>query len=236
MKIAIAGKKADTANYVRFLESMQLIPIVTLNTEEISACDALLLPGGGDITPAFFGERNRGCRNIDTELDIRQLLAFDLACKNRQPVLGICKGMQIINVGLGGKIIQDLDSAGRQRHQYDGGDKYHVSVIKQNSWMYGLYGAAAIVNSAHHQALGRLGQGLVPIQYCPLDGCIEAVTHEDLPIMGVQWHPERIDKAKSGTDGYKLLAYFLSEIRTAPPAVSGYPRECISSPLSYPTR
>ena len=95
MKIAIVGKKSETANYVRYIQTMHVTPVVTLNMEEVSVCDALLLPGGGDITPAFFGEKNHGSRNIDTELDIRQLLAFDLALKSRQPVLGICKGMQI---------------------------------------------------------------------------------------------------------------------------------------------
>ena len=160
MKIAIAGKKTETVNYVHFLRSMQITPVVTLNMDEISLCDALLLPGGGDITPAFFGEQNHGSRNIDTELDIRQLLAFDLALKSRQPVLGICKGMQIINVGLGGKIIQDLPPFVLPRHCYDNGDKYHISVIKHHSWMYELYGESTLVNSAHHQALGCLGQGL----------------------------------------------------------------------------
>ena len=219
MKIAIAGKKTETANYVHFLRSMQITPVVTLNMDEISLCDALLLPGGGDITPAFFGEQNHGSRNIDTELDIRQLLAFDLALKNRQPVLGICKGMQIINVGLGGKIIQDLPPFVLPRHCYDNGDKYHISVIKHHSWMYELYGESTLVNSAHHQALGCLGQGLSAIQYCPQDGCTEAFAHETLPIMGVQWHPERIDYAKSGTDGRMILNYLVSLIRKAPPIV-----------------
>lgn len=212
MKIAIVGKKTETANYVRYIQTANITPVITLNMEEVSSCDALLLPGGGDITPAFFGEKNHGSRNIDTELDIRQLLAFDLAVKDRRPVLGICKGMQIINVGLGGKIIQDLKPSASERHSYENGDKYHMSVTVCGSWLNSLYGQNACVNSAHHQALGSLGSGLEIAQSCPLDGCIEGIAHKTLPVIGVQWHPERIDCARSGTDGKKVLAYFVSLI------------------------
>ena len=210
MKIAIVGRTADTVNYVRYVRSMSLTPIVTLQPNEICRCNALLLPGGGDITPAFFGELNHGSRNIDTELDILQLQAFDLALRSGMPVLGICKGMQITNVGLGGGILQDLEPKAAARHRYDSEDQYHPTAIRKASWLYPLYGGEAMVNSAHHQALSRLGRGLTVVQRCPLDGCIEAVAHSTPPVIGVQWHPERIDEGKSGTDGTKVLAYFSS--------------------------
>ena len=208
MKIAIAGRKPDTINYVNYIQSAAATPFVTLDINEAACCDGLLLPGGGDITPAFFGEENRGSRNIDTELDILQLEIFDMAMEKKLPVLGICKGIQIINVGLGGTLIQDM--ATRSYHTYDNGDKYHSTVIHNFSWLFRLYGENAVVNSAHHQALGRLGKGLQAQQYCPLDGCIEAISHQSLPIIGVQWHPERINPEKSGTDGGKILSYFIS--------------------------
>ena len=210
MRIAIAGKPSDTPNYVRYVTAGNISPVVTLDMKEISACDALLLPGGGDITPAFFGEKNHGSRGIDTNLDILQLQAFDLALKKKMPVLGICKGMQIINVGLGGGIIQNLRPSSCGRHSYDRGDKYHSSIIIPGSWLYTLYGAWTVINSAHHQALGKTGRGLRAVQSCPADGCIEAIAHETLPIIGVQWHPERISQSLSGTDGRKVLDYFIS--------------------------
>lgn len=209
IKIAIAGTATDTINYVNYVASAQATPVVTLELETINGCDGLLLPGGGDITPAFYGEQNHGSRNIDTELDILQLQAFDLALRRGLPVLGICKGLQVINVGLGGALIQDLEPESRERHRYDNGDKYHESVISEDSWLSGLYGRETTVNSAHHQALGRLGKGLSAVQRCPLDGCVEAIAHQHLPIFGVQWHPERIDFGISGTDGGKILRYFL---------------------------
>lgn len=218
MKIAIAGKKTATENYVRYVASGGMESLVTLSLEEIAACDALILPGGGDITPAFFGERNRASHNIDTELDVLQFQALDLCIRSQKPVLGICKGMQVINVGLGGTIIQDLPTA--DFHKYNDGDQYHATVVEKESWLYHLCGADAIVNSAHHQSIGRPGAGLHVIQYCPQDLCPEAVAHESLPVLGVQWHPERLDKKRSTLSGEAVLAYFVSLIvrqcQTAP--------------------
>lgn len=212
MRIAIVGKESATQNYVRYIQSVSAIPTVTSDTGELCRCDALLLPGGGDITPAFFGEQNHGSRNIDTELDILQLHAFECALGRRIPILGICKGMQIINVGLGGSVLQDLPPDAARRHQYDGEDQYHSAVNATNSWLYELYGREMTVNSAHHQALGRLGKGLMVVQRCPQDNCVEAIVHKDLPILGVQWHPERLDEIRSGVKREKVLAHFVSLI------------------------
>lgn len=216
MRIAIIGKKTETKNYVEYVKGLKLDPCVTLNPGEIAGCGALLLPGGGDITPAFFGEKNRGSKNIDTELDILQLQALDFAVKTRLPVLGICKGLQIINVGFGGTIIQDMPTA--DLHRYMAGDQYHSTVISEDSWLYELYGAGCIVNSAHHQSIGQLGNGLKAVQFCPKDGCIEAVAHSTLPVLGVQWHPERIDEKRAMLSGQKVLSYFVSLVSASPQA------------------
>lgn len=218
MKIAILGRRPDTENYVRYVRSLDHTPLVTLAPGDIAGCGSLLLPGGGDITPAFFGEQNHGSRNIDTELDILQLQALDLCIKQHIPVLGICKGLQVINVGLGGTLYQDMPGA--QYHRYDGRDQYHDTVIQNNSWLFGLFGCRARVNSAHHQCIRRLGHGLAAVQHCPEDGCIEAVVHRELPILGVQWHPERIDRTQTTICGEKILAYFVSLASLFPPSGS----------------
>lgn len=218
MKIAIAGRKPDTENYVKYVKTQGHEPVVTLNPEDAAACGCLILPGGGDITPAFFGEQNKGSHNIDTELDILQLQAFELCVKKGIPVLGICKGIQIINVGLGGTLYQDMPTA--DRHRYDGCDQYHDTMAEKDSWIYKLYGGHVTVNSAHHQAIKKLGDGLLAVQYCPEDNCIEAVAHRELPILGVQWHPERIDCSLARICGEKVLAYFVSLASPCPPAHS----------------
>lgn len=212
MKIAIVGRTADLGNYIRYVESASLKPVPTLSMGEAARCDGLILPGGGDITPAFFGERNNGSRNIDTELDILQLQAFELAMRESMPILGICKGMQIINVGLGGTLVQDMTPASCAIHRYEDGDKYHDSVIEKDTCLHTLYGSDAVINSAHHQSVKQLGEGLRAIQWCPKDQCVEALIHEKLPIIGVQWHPERIQKEKTTLSGGLLLSYFASLI------------------------
>ncbi len=210
MKIAIIGRKKDTGNYERYLSCLPAIPLVTLSLGELSSCDAILLPGGGDITPAFFGERNAGSVNIDTELDILQFQALDYAVRQGKPVLGICKGMQVINVAFGGTIIQDMPTS--LYHKYRGQDQYHDTTVLEGSCLYNLYGGSAFVNSAHHQSVGKLGTGLAAIQWCPLDGCVEAVVHEHLPILGLQWHPERLDCTKTTLCGAPLLTLLTSWI------------------------
>lgn len=208
MKIAIFGRKKDTANYERFVASLSAIPLTTLSLSALSSCDCLILPGGGDITPAFFGERNTDSYNIDTELDILQFQALDYAIRRAMPVLGICKGMQVINVAFGGTIIQDIPTAAF--HRYINRDQYHTTIIAEQSCLYELYGRTAVVNSAHHQAVGHLGTDLKAIQWCPTDHCTEALIHNKLPILGLQWHPERLDASQTTLNGAPLLQFVTS--------------------------
>ena len=216
MRIAIFGRKADTANYERFVSRMPATPLTTLSLGELSGCDALILPGGGDITPAFFGENNTASKNIDTELDILQFQAFDYALRHSMPILGICKGMQIINVALGGTITQDLPTA--EYHRYQNADKYHIAEALPGSCLHTLYGARVMVNSAHHQGIGRLGENLRVIQWCPLDGCVEGFVHKTLPILGLQWHPERLNSERTPLSCEPLSALFCSWISDGPNA------------------
>lgn len=208
MKIAILGRKKDTYNYEKYVSAIPATPIITLSPTVLSSCDALLLPGGGDITPAFFGEANNGSVNIDTELDILQFQAVDYALRLSIPILGICKGMQIINVAFGGTITQDLPSS--CLHRYLNGDQYHPTVIAEGSCLYESYGPTAFINSAHHQGVNQLGNGLIPIQWCPEDNCVEAIVHKTLPILGLQWHPERLDASVTDVSGDRVLSRLIS--------------------------
>lgn len=215
LKVAIVGRAKDTVNYEKALTSMGVSCLTTMDLAHLSEFDALLLPGGGDITPAFFGQKNQGSRNMDTELDIIQLQALDFFVKREYPVLGICKGIQIINVYFNGTIIQDLKQA--PHHAWDNGDKVHSSAALPDSLLFSLYGRRFNVNSAHHQGIGKVGHSLSVIQTSD-DNIIEGIVHDTLPVIGVQWHPERLfDDSASGStvDGRLLFSYFLSLCDTA---------------------
>ena len=153
--------------------------------------------------PAFFGQENKGSKNIDVSMDQAQFSALTMFVLLKKPVLGICKGLQIINIYFGGDMIQDLPSA--QIHSYIDGDQFHPTQIEKGSYLYKLYGTSLTVNSAHHQGIGRLGKSLFSVQKSQ-DGIIEAIAHESLPILGVQWHPERMEDPVS----IPLFQYFLN--------------------------
>ena len=213
MIIAILGRKKDTLNYENFVRKIPATPLVTLSPGALSGCDGLILPGGGDITPAFFGEHNTGSRNIDTELDILQFQAVDFCIRHNLPILGICKGMQVLNVAFGGTILQDMPDS--SFHRYQGKDQYHPTRILKSSCLHARYGEETIVNSAHHQCVNQLGSGLRAIQWCTIDSCVEALMHESLPILGLQWHPERLD------GGLPILSLFASWCEASRPACGG---------------
>ena len=210
LKIAIVGRSKDTVNYEHALKAMGVSYLTTMDPGCLSNFHALLLPGGGDITPAFFGQKNMGSKNIDIELDIIQLQALDLFAKWRRPVLGICKGMQVINIYFGGTIIQHLKES--EHHAWDNGDKVHPTTVLPDSYLARIYGKNIITNSAHHQAIDSLGSDLQIIQTSD-DNIPEGIVHRTLPIIGVQWHPERQfvqPNIHNMADGRILFSYFLS--------------------------
>ena len=168
-------------------------------------CDALLLPGGGDIDPSRYGQENRGSVGIDPERDALELQALETALRLGLPVLGICRGCQLLNVALGGTLHQDIPG---HRALSEDLDRLHPSRTV-DPMLTALYGEEFIINSAHHQAVDRPGEGFRPVQWAP-DGTVEAIRHETLPLFGVQWHPERL---RDPTDGWKLLQRWLDGLR-----------------------
>lgn len=208
MKIGIVGRTNATQGYERFLASLNIPYVTSLTMGELATCDGLLFPGGGDITPQLFHQSNHGSLHIDTELDLLQLRAFDQAYRASLPIFGICKGMQLINIGLGGTLIQHLETAAL--HTSTSRDIYHMAYALKDSFLHQLYGRECLINSRHHQAVNQLGQDLIAIQWCSKDSCIEALQHNKLPIIGVQWHPERLQPVYTNISGVPLFQYFLS--------------------------
>lgn len=203
-KVLIAGRLEDVTNYIYVIEQAGFEPVVSIKvpTREgytVSDIAALLLPGGDDIDPELFGQENHGSRTIDRELDEAQLGIMDIFVNAGKPVLGICKGCQIINVYFKGTIIQDLEN--NVHHQAcEGVAVKHKAVTLMGNPLYEMYGEGEIIiNSSHHQAVDRLGEGLRICQYSD-DHVVEAFVHESLPVMGLQWHPERMSYGKRTDD------------------------------------
>ena len=137
---------------------------------------------------------------------------MDIFVRSGRPVLAICRGHQLANVYFGGTLIQDLPTADVHRHI--GHDQAHLSHAVSGSILAQIYGTDFPINSAHHQGIKDLGKGLSVIQTSH-DGVIEAIVHESLPVLGLQWHPERMcfDTRREDTvDGSLILAHFLSMI------------------------
>ncbi len=211
-KILIAGYPEKTTNYENALIKSGATPVTSLHVPFTEEYDALLLPGGGDIDPVLFGQLNSGSREIDSALDRIQLMILKDFVKEKKPILGICKGMQLINIFFGGDIFQHLPSS--PSHEYIGHDQAHYSLAPKHSFLSNLYGMHFPVNSAHHQGCHTPGKNISFIQYAE-DGVVEGLQHNKLPIAGVQWHPERMcfDHSQEAlVDGSLLISYFLNLI------------------------
>ena len=163
-------------------------------------CDALLLPGGGDMEPWRYGQSNTASRGLEPERDTAELMLLERFTAAGKPVLGICRGIQVINVFFGGTLCQDLPG----HSAVDGHDSFHT-VRTARSPLLAVCGPLCRVNSAHHQSADAPGRGLRAVQWAE-DGAVEAVCHDCLPVWGVQWHPERLP----GELGGRLLRAFLA--------------------------
>ncbi len=163
--------------------------------------DGLLLPGGGDIDPVLYGaEKHPKTDNIDDLRDYSELYLARKATANGKPILGICRGLQVLNVALGGTLIQDLpDEVGGPLVHNESALKEdwlhmaHPLTLSPDSSLADMLGTTTIaVNSLHHQALGEVGQGLRAVAWSE-DGVIEAVegTGPNF-IVAVQCHPETL--------------------------------------------
>ena len=173
-----------------------LTPDRFLSVEEaMDGVSGLLLTGGGDIDPALYGESPDGAQGIEPERDEMEMALFRYAVREEMPTLGICRGMQLINVAMGGRLIQDLPGHTLPEFQ----SAIHQVYVSPGTRLGAIIGAGAIyrTNSRHHQGLKEAQRApcLMASAYHPEDGIVEALESPEHPwLVGVQCHPEREDE------------------------------------------
>lgn len=190
------GKSNISKKYYEHIQRSGIIPITAYpkNAQKLAdECNYLVVCGGGDIHPKFYmQEQMYKDHHYDTEFDKYELEMINIFLSHSKPILGICRGMQSINVALGGTLIQDIPSQLGLYHQTtDNNICMHEIKISKNSHLYNSFGMRAIVNSYHHQCVHKLSDNLI-VAAASHDGVIEAIEGIELPILGVQWHPERM--------------------------------------------
>jgi putative glutamine amidotransferase len=192
-----------------------LLPPVPGIESAVSRLDGLIISGGPDIEPGRYGQQAGPHTTIvRPERDEAEIALFRAARAAGAPVLGICRGMQLMNVALGGTLVQHLpDAVGHEGHSPTPGTmaehKVTVGQSGSRSRLAGILGEGArVVPAHHHQGIERLGDGLVATAWAE-DGTVEAVELDGVFAIGVQWHPE------AGNDP----AIFRALIDAAAPAV-----------------
>ncbi|GGB15798.1 gamma-glutamyl-gamma-aminobutyrate hydrolase family protein [Puia dinghuensis] len=189
-------------NYVRWLkagdEAIEVVRLEAGGGGSMIGCDGLVLSGGVDIYPGFYegGVDYPGSGGWKPERDAFELEMLETALAKAVPVLGVCRGLQLINVYRKGTLVQDLGPVGDAVHQNTPDDKQHTVVVDAGTVLRAVVGEGeGVVNSAHHQSVDRLGNGL-RVNCRAADGTIEGLEWAEPGgksfLLAVQWHPERM--------------------------------------------
>lgn len=181
------------------------IPLALPNVPAIVAeimplLSGLLLIGGSDVNPSLYttGPVHPKTYGLYPERDETEIGLVRMAIARQMPILGICRGLQVLNVALGGSLVQDIPDQWPGALVHDADDETivrHPIRIEPESRLIQIVGAATVeVNSYHHQAIDRLAPGLTAVAWAP-DGVVEAVEGREWPfVLGVQWHPELLSE------------------------------------------
>ncbi|KMT22524.1 gamma-glutamyl-gamma-aminobutyrate hydrolase family protein [Clostridium cylindrosporum] len=222
MKLPIIGISGDLSNtkffldfwtkragvndaYIQSVSRSSGLPIMlpvtdNLNVSQlIASIDGLILTGGKDVSPALYGEDSLSLlRETKPERDAFEMALLKEAIIQNKPILGVCRGMQLINIAFGGTMLQDVsyDESIKIQHfqQTDSIFPIHNIKVKENSILHSILGSESRVNSIHHQAIKKLSPDFIATAWAS-DGVIEGIEKKgDEFILGVQWHPEMMSE------------------------------------------
>ena len=180
------------------------------DVDVLDGLDGVMFTGGSDVSPALYGEDPHPTTNVKPERDAAELMLMRAAIDDDLPVLGICRGMQLMVVAYGGTLHQHLpDVLGHNNHRPLSGPKFgeHLVATTAGSRAQAVLGETLMVNSFHHQACKSPGK-LTASGWCPEDDLVEAVEDPARSfVLGVQWHPE-------DTNDFRVFTAFVDAART----------------------
>jgi putative glutamine amidotransferase len=215
--------------YLRALEGAGVLPLVTAPMDDVGLAarmlervDGLVLTGGEDVDPRHYrAQRHSATEEPHPARDAWELALVAAARTRRTPILAVCRGLQLLNVALGGTLVQDIpterrtpivhaDSTARRR-------RVHPIAVEADSRLAGGLGAMSLtVNSSHHQSLDRIAPSLRATAWAP-DGIVEGAetTDSDWWVVGAQWHPEELVTTPESWDRNLFSAFALAAANAA---------------------
>ena len=230
-KITIGITHADVRNenYLQWVKgngsNIEIIELTAekQNWDEIEDCDGIVLTGGVDVHPRFYDSERTDYPNppehgFNEARDEFEMHVFETALNFDHPVLAICRGLQLVNVSMGGDLIQDLQEAGKNDHRRkEDWDEQHSITVTAGSLLHELTGSnSGNINSAHHQAVGRLSDELMVSSVSP-DGVIESIEWKEKVgepwMLAVQWHPERMKDGATNPFSKNIREKFLEAVK-----------------------
>ena len=210
IRILLSGKSnlqyyEDAVNGVGAMADAQYLPRID------TGYDGLILCGGVDVDPGYYHQPVAGSVGMDDARDQVEFALLKAYIAAGKPVFGICRGFQLINIFFNGTLHQDIPESALHRNGKDFYITHPVTAVA-DSIVGTAYGTDFSVNSAHHQAVGVLGDGLRATAFWD-HTYVEAFEHTTLPVFGVQWHPERMcfgQKRDDTVDGTELFEKFIA--------------------------
>ena len=211
-RILLSISRLPNIPYIKAVQAVGAEPSAFYVPRLDPTYDALILCGGADIDPSRYDQENTASVEIDQDRDSAEFELFEMYKAQNKPILGICRGHQLLNVAMGSFLVQHLENAHLHSSSVAEYDLIHQVSADKNGFVGRLYGENFVTNSYHHQGVVTPAKDLRAVAWSEDGKIIEALEHEFLPIISVQWHPEQMccDYIRTDTvNGIGVFEYFI---------------------------